>query len=288
MTATLTSPGQGITRKELRQQVARYFGYFRGTATGGSTTTVADTTETHEADYWNGAWVFIDEADGASPEGSQARITDYSGTVITCTTLPAAVQAGDTYEVYFRVSPSEINQAINEVTKGQPVILDLTPDTTGYDYVLLGDGLTRKSQVRSVWWRDSSDSDSPPIQILDWRIDQDNEALTLWLSFQPDSDDLLWIEYLAGPGGLHDDATRVNIPASYIRMATITRILENMLMQQDEAGTQRIGTLLRDARDQLARETIQYPPPPAKARTTNWMRRSRKDRLERLLGEIGI
>lgn len=94
--------------------------------------------------------------------------------------------------------------------------------------------------------------------------------MMLWIDYVLADSALLWIEYLAGPGGLTSPGSRTLLPPSYVRAAAIVRLLENMLMQQDEAGTQRIGTLLRDARDTLQRETVRLGRQPAKAKTTTW------------------
>lgn len=274
MTLYQVQPGQGTSLRELRQAVGDYFGRVRSTATGGSATTVVDTVQVYEADFWNGAYVLIDQADGEAPEGAVGRITDYSaGGTITCTNLGAAVAAGDIYEVYRRISPTVIDQAINDVAKGELTILDLEPNTTGYDYTIVADGLVRREQVQAVWWRASSSSYDKPMELRQWRIEQDGPSLTLWIDYVLADDALLWIEYLAGPGGLTSPGTRTLLPPSYVRAAAIVRLLENMLMQQDEAGTQRIGTLLRDARDTLQRETVRLGHQPAKAKTTQWKTR---------------
>lgn len=276
MTLYQVQPGQGTSLRELRQQVGDYFGRVRSTATGGSATTVVDTVQTYEADFWNGAYVLIDQADGEAPEGAVGRITDYSaGGTITCTNLGAAVAAGDTYEVYRRISPTVIDQAINDIAKGEPTILDLTPNTTGYSYTIVAEGLVRRDQIQAVWWRASSASYDKPIELRHWKVEQDGQEITLWIDYVLSDDALLWIEYLAGPGGLTSPGSRTLLPPSYVRAAAIVRLLENMLMQQDEAGTQRIGTLLRDARDRLQQEVGQLQRLPAKAKTTHWKTRSR-------------
>lgn len=276
MTLYQVQPGQGSSLRELRQQVGDYFGRVRSTATGGSATTVVDTVQTYEADFWNGAYVLIDQADGEAPEGAVGRITDYSaGGTITCTPLGAAVAAGDTYEVYRRISPAVIDQAINDIAKGEPTILTLEPNTDGYNYTIVADGLVRRDQIQAVWWRASSASYHKPMELRHWRADQDGQEITLWIDYVLADDAMLWIEYLAGPGGLTSPGARTLLPPSYVRAAAIVRLLENMLMQQDEAGTQRIGTLLRDARDRLQQEVGQLQRLPAKAKTTHWKTRGR-------------
>ena len=49
-----------------------------GIATGGSSTTLADTGLGGSDDDWNGGTVFVVEADGAAPEGQFAEVTDYT------------------------------------------------------------------------------------------------------------------------------------------------------------------------------------------------------------------
>ena len=84
--------------------------YFRGTATGGSATTLVDTslTEKSEEDLKNGTVVIVRDAGGvvdASPEGKLGAITAYTDSTWTMTftpTMTELVAAGDEYMI---VSP---------------------------------------------------------------------------------------------------------------------------------------------------------------------------------------
>ena len=69
-----------------------------------------------------------------------------------------------------------------------------------------------------------------------------------------------------------NDRSLTTLPVKLVRAAAIVRLLEDLLARQDEAGMQRLGTLLRDMRVQLAQEAAAYSKPVRKARTQNWTR----------------
>ena len=105
-----------------------------GTATGGSTTTVIDTTQrTENDDTWNGGtiWVITD-AGGASdaPEGEWSTITDFdNGTsTVTMQAVSAAIASGDTYGIAGGRYPIDvlINAINNEIIKHQVMRYDIT------------------------------------------------------------------------------------------------------------------------------------------------------------------
>uniref|UniRef100_A0A6M3J508 Uncharacterized protein n=1 Tax=viral metagenome TaxID=1070528 RepID=A0A6M3J508_9ZZZZ len=92
-----------------------------GTATGGSTTTIVDTSKRHERDdYWNNlpyAEAHIrSTTDGAAPVGETRMITDFvnSSNTITNEAFTAVVGSGDKYAIHTEYKYDEIVEAINQ------------------------------------------------------------------------------------------------------------------------------------------------------------------------------
>lgn len=96
----------------------------RGTATGGSTTTVVDSGASLSgatADSFDHYWVKISTTtDGLAPQGEIRQISEggYSaGTFTVPTAFSAAVQSGDTYEIHRGFHPSEMDNALNMMSR---------------------------------------------------------------------------------------------------------------------------------------------------------------------------
>jgi len=95
------------TREQLRDVIRRQVGdevRLSGTATGGSTITIIDTTNLMQVDdYWNRRKVHVTDTTGdAAPEGETRNISDFdNGTNTITSEMPfsAAVEAGDTYQI---------------------------------------------------------------------------------------------------------------------------------------------------------------------------------------------
>lgn len=114
-----------------------------GVATGGSTTTIADSVERDEEnDFWNGgtAWITYDAGGlGAAPQGEYSYISDYAltGGVITLrSTLTAATAAGDRYAISRTRYPlslliQKVNEAIRNI--GPIEVTDISTITTADD-----------------------------------------------------------------------------------------------------------------------------------------------------------
>ena len=275
--ASRAFPNQATaTLATLRETVGRFFGYQQGTAISGTVGGLTTVDNGDDANLWAGAYLRIAEADGVAPEGEWARILSYASGTFTCRAacFSATVEAGDTYEVYSRVTPDEIDKAINETLDGQPTIVSitLTPNATSYD--LVADGLVDRRQVLNVWRLDPRFTTSQyAVKLRDWDVQQGENGLLLWIRQPLLISDLVWIEYAMGPGGMEGNASQTTMPVKLVRAAAVCRLLENLLSRQDEAGMQRLGTLLRDMRQQLAQESALYFAPSSKARTTNWQPR---------------
>lgn len=275
--ASRAFPNQATaTLSTLRETVGRFFGYQQGTAISGTVGGLTTVDNGDDANLWAGAYLRIAEAGGVAPEGEWARILSYASGTFTCRAacFSAPIEAGDIYEVYSRVTPDEIDQAINETLDGQPAIVSiaLTPNATSYD--LVADGLVDRRQVLNVWRLDPRYTTSQyAVKIRDWDVQQGENGLLLWIKQPLLISDLVWVEYAMGPGGMVGNASQTTMPVKLVRAAAVCRLLENLLSRQDEAGMQRLGTLLRDMRQQLAQESALYYKAPSKARTTNWQPR---------------
>ena len=145
---------QGRTREQLRQSVGYNLGAMRtSTATGGTTTTVVDSTVVAGGnDRFNGRWLVLQDADASTNDGVVRRVTDSSVTdnVFTLNFMPAAsaaVASSDTYEIWDdKFPPQRINDFINQA------IVDATGHAYTFkeDISLHGDGVTSRFDIPST------------------------------------------------------------------------------------------------------------------------------------------
>jgi len=159
--------------------------YFRlgdlhsGTATGGSTTTVIDSSLGGKQDDWKNAVVMIDYdagALGAAPQGEYQLCSGYAAATGTLTTaaFTVAVASGDLYSVASqRIPLGVIVQAINQRLKAMG---DVPTEDTSLAFVS-GQSLytlpvaTRGGRLKQVWEATSSDSDAPGLTPReDWHL----------------------------------------------------------------------------------------------------------------------
>lgn len=267
----------GWTRAELRAMIGSYFGYWRSQATGGSTTTLIDSRLVAYADdYWNGTSLYIADADGAPPQYDAATVVDFVSATATLSLTPAlgaAVEAGDTYELFQRVTVEQIHDAIARVAAGNEAVKPLTVSAATVSYSLEEvEGLYRADQVVTVWRRPNRNPLRQPVEVLNWQIEDDEGKLTLRLAEAITTGDDLWIVYRIGPDSVLGDDEMINVPPTLIRARAIVYLLENLLTGQDDAGLQRYGTLLRDMREVAAREAAAYHPRPGRAIFYPWRR----------------
>lgn len=118
------APAVGLSRQSLRQEAAKAMGLFMtsGTATGGSTVTLVDTTTTDSgvtqssldaAERWKGGYLLMT---GGLNAGLWREISDdqpSTGTLTVAKAFPNAVVSGDTYEVYAGLNPDQWGGAID-------------------------------------------------------------------------------------------------------------------------------------------------------------------------------
>jgi hypothetical protein len=105
----------------LRDKLERSFGELdpitSGTCTGGSTTTVVDTSRDESDDAWQNSYVYItDTTDDLAPEDEERRVSAFANSTGTMTVTPAfsaAVEASDTYEIRDKARKTDYNDAVN-------------------------------------------------------------------------------------------------------------------------------------------------------------------------------
>lgn len=149
--------------------------YFRlgdlhsGTATGGSSTTVVDSTLGGKQDDWKYAAVFIDYdagGAGAAPQGEYKECSGYAAATGTLTTasFSAAPAAGDLYSVASpRINLAKIIEAINKRLKamGDVVTVDTSLSFVSGQSMYTLPAAARGGRLKAVFQAISSDSDDP-------------------------------------------------------------------------------------------------------------------------------
>jgi hypothetical protein len=214
---------------DLTYELARLLGVVsEGVATGGSTTTIADTVERTEAnDFWNGgsAWITYDAAGaGAAPQGEYSFVSDFanSGGILTLrSTLTAAVAANDRYAVAGLRYPLQLLiQKVNEVLSTIPIRKDdistLTIVDSQTEYSLPSDVW----EVKELWLQTNVDdtNDTQPVRIYDWefRKSATGTANKIILGRQFSADDIVNVVYLTNHQTLRvatdklDDTIHIN------------------------------------------------------------------------------
>lgn len=202
---------------DLTYRVAREVGFLQeGVATGGSTSTLADTHDlTQDADFWNGGtvWILRDSAGaGAAPEKEYAIVSDFASPTVTLrSNLTAAVASGDRYAIADDRVPlhtiiSKINQALMDM--GHVPYVDsttLTIEGSKTEYTLpVQAGL----DLREVWYQTyNSDADDNRWTLVDgWNVSVNTTGTgsTLILPTQLDAGYKLKLVYMAEHPHLYD------------------------------------------------------------------------------------
>lgn len=113
---------------------------YRGTATGGSTTTLVDAAQTAQNDWFNGGTIFFVTGGNA---GKSAVVSDYANTTTTFTfaAQTAACANGDQYAVVSKFFPRAelmraINAALGEIGQSVSTNATLTGASGTYTYAL--------------------------------------------------------------------------------------------------------------------------------------------------------
>lgn len=201
-----------FTLFDITYQVVRELGVVdEGIATGGSTTTIADTNaRTEDDDYWNTgtAWILRDYLGaGAAPEGEYSVISDFanSGGVVTLRdTLTVAVSSGDRYAVAGKQVPLDIIiQKVNQafIDLGAVPYTDTTSITIAADKTEYTLPIAANLDLRQVWLQmdDSDADDNLWTELINWVVEQSDPGVAdeLILPYQYSSGYALKIVYMA-------------------------------------------------------------------------------------------
>jgi hypothetical protein len=132
------------TRQAIRQELGKRLGsYASGTASGGSTTTIADddnvsfagNSSTPSPDLWEDAWVY---PTSGTESGNTRRVTSTgfapaSGTLTVTPAWASGPSAGHTFEVYGHLQPEVMHDCINRTLRRihHPHLFPLTLVTDG-------------------------------------------------------------------------------------------------------------------------------------------------------------
>jgi hypothetical protein len=192
-----------------------------GTATGGSTTTVADTGLLGSDDDWNGGMVMVvHSTDSAAPESEFGKVTDYTtadGVITLAPALSVACALGDQYAVASgkHYPYEDMLRIINRTLRWLgpfPVWDDTSLDTSAAttEFTL---PLAAKEDLRQVWIStNSTTGDRRWMELSNWYVQPDGTAgtqATLVLRSQPDSGQDLGLLYLTKHSKLWLDSDKL-------------------------------------------------------------------------------
>jgi hypothetical protein len=169
------------TLATLTYRVARELGIVKeGTATGGSTSTLLDSSGRTEADdYWNNgtAWLLYDAGGAAAaPQGEFASITDFASTGgVISTVWTVAPAAGDRYAIAKkRYRKADLIQAVNRALQdlGTIPVVDSTTITTADNQTEYTLPVAANTDLRQVWLQTNDDdsNDNRWHLIHGWKI----------------------------------------------------------------------------------------------------------------------
>lgn len=262
------------TAFDIMVEIARRAGpLVEGTATGGSATTVVDTTllgvvEGKDDDQYNGGTAFIitDAAGlGAAPENETARITDYTASTSTVTVQSAdfsvAPAEGDTYGVC-AIPRGHLFSAINAALQDLGPIpfeddtsLDTAASTLAYTLPAAA-----KYDLRQVWLALNTSS---PIVWEEWRdwyqIKNKSTADLVFLAQPPTTRDIRLV-YVGPHASVTADATAINssVPRDYLAWRGAYHIYRRRT-QQTGKDTQAWVGLMNEAADYADRALRAHP-----------------------------
>jgi hypothetical protein len=211
-----------------------------GVATGGSATTLVDSGLGGADDDYNSGTVFVVEADGASPEGEFAEVTDYTTSTGTLTFSGSGIKgmagtpaSGDEYAVATKRYTLDkirgvVNRALSKILI-PTVDESLSTAATTKEYTIpavANDGL-RRVYISQV----STASNEGWVEMFNWR----QETNTLIFREQPVTGQTIKLVYMAGHTRLaaNSDALSSYVPlnravAEALYLATVDRIRRKM------------------------------------------------------------
>lgn len=232
------------TLSGLTYMVARELGIVKeGTVTGGSTTTLLDSTRTEADDYWNKgtAWLLYDAGGlSAAPQGEFAVITDYAlsgGTFSTTWTVAPA--AGDRYAVAKKRYPrADLIQAVNRAIQdlGDIPVVDTTTITTADNQTEYTLPVAANNDLREVWLQTNDDAnDNRWFKIHNYKIQHAAAGTghTLILPLQYASGYDVKLVYVAPHSmlNIYSDKLSESIHENLIVYSAASKALENQFMK---------------------------------------------------------
>ena len=116
------------TLAEATRELTRILQHWSdGTATGGSATTVVDTSRSEPADYWNGGTIWMRSGNNS---GKSAKITDWAlaGTTLTFPTMTLLNAAADLYTISDKQFPRDV--LIRSINQGLRAVGNIDQENT--------------------------------------------------------------------------------------------------------------------------------------------------------------
>lgn len=215
------------TRRDLRQRIGGV-GYcgdmFTSTATGGSTSTLIDTTHTEPDDVFNYAEIVI--LDGTAA-GDYRTVSSWVNSTSIYTpdrnftsTGPAAA---DTYELHRVFSATQKNAAISQAIldakwhwarRNEDESITMVSGTYTYSLAAVTPAIDRYKGIDRLLYNTGATLTGYPYEEIDkdfWRVRDDNGTLTLqFLIDVPNPGRVLRLEYRIRPSVLTDDTTALD------------------------------------------------------------------------------
>ncbi len=264
--------------------------WWEGIATGGSATTVVDSSRAEVEDYFNSlpyAEVYIRSGTYA---GSTKKVTDFvnsSGTITFSPALAGAIVSTDTYSIHSKFKREEVVEAINTAIDmvAEEAMVWVNDETTitlvaaTYEYSLP----TNFMFLYRVTMADSNGkfydvpipsdqykiipSATPKIHFIQMPIDQQHEGHyygELWANSDLTASRKLRLEGLGSPAILSTDSSVCSISPAYVIYQAAALLHESRISRADSDPEEHAGQFkLCQARADLERArvvSIQLPP----------------------------
>jgi hypothetical protein len=281
----------GFTKAAYREQIAYALGGLMGdAATGGSTTTIVDSKLSRfPDDHFNGMNVYIKSAGNAAPQGETSWVVDFASATGTLTLSPAlstAVEAGDTYQVYTRVSKADIDAALDSVCAGYEVATSLTPKMASLDYYVTDAALLlRRQQIIGVWLRRHSDVETLPVEVHGWQFEDAEGQLTFRMPYTLNEDDQLWLIYYAAEHPIGENDT-LSLPLALVQARAMVWLIQNKLNNTTDRDWW--GTQLRYWSEKAAQEERRLQRASTKAKRLDWDKYAGQHRFDQILKRLAI
>lgn len=263
----------GFTKAQYRESVARVFDLYTGTATGGTTGTLVDSAlARYGNDFFNGANVYIKTStDGLAPQAESVYVTDFvaaTGTVSVTPSFTVAPAAGDTYQIYTRITKAEIDDALDICVTGAEVATSLAGKSDSLDYYVTdAPKLLRRQNIIGVYRRSNDDVQNPPIEIVGWTFEDAEGILVLRLPYTLSTSDIVWLVYYAGEYSI-TDTSYVNLPISLVRARAVKYLCETKI--GNVSDKEWWGSQLRYWSEEVKKEETMFQRRSKKVRMANW------------------